>query len=404
MSSRSRLLGILSSCAFAACALVPAARANDADLDHPPFVFSDAFYLQNGIDPTTLIGAPAGTLPGSVIDNTENGPDFNNVRVLDLAAAFDDSGHPIFFYVTGLPTPGSFLPNAAGTEALAIAEKYKVYEFPRASNPPLSVFPKRQDLIADLSDGYFSHNPLGVWQVNLVRFTPAALGTPAGQQALANLAAKNGTDLDGTPVIRSKSEVFSLQSSGFVTIQTPPVGVGRWFFCPVLKDPQGGEIAPDAFLTIISLPDGSPLPAEKAQYDLFHCLQSTDESCDAADASSLAVRAGQPANPLALLSAGAPVLGTTWTVHVDHAAFVPGATVDALLLGSTPVNVATAGKGTLLVSPFLFFPGAAGQAFALPIPLATSLIGVHVTTQVVSLKPAGGLSLTNALDAVLGTH
>jgi hypothetical protein len=248
----------------------------------PPFDFSDSFYLANGIDPTTLIGRPNGTAPGSILDNTENGPNFNNVRLLDQTAAFDDSGHPIFFSVTGLPTQASFLNNAAGQHALAIAEQFKVYEFPRAANAPLAVFPKRQDLIADLSGGYFSNDPLGIWQINLVRYTPAAFNTSGGQNALAAIAANNGVDLDGTPLIRTKSEIQNLASQGFVTIETPPLGGPgfRWFFCPVIKDPRDGAIAPDAHLTIIELADGSPLPAERENFDLFGCLQSTGDECD----------------------------------------------------------------------------------------------------------------------------
>ena len=35
------------------------------DFEGPPFDFSDAFYLANGIDPATLIGRPTGTGPFS---------------------------------------------------------------------------------------------------------------------------------------------------------------------------------------------------------------------------------------------------------------------------------------------------------------------------------------------------
>lgn len=400
-----RSLVRLAACGLSACALVSSARADDSDLDHPPFDFSDAFYLQNGIDPASLIGRPDGTPPGSVIDDTPNGPDFNNVRLLEHTAAFDDSGHPIFFVVTGLPTPGSFLDNSAGDEALEVAEEFKVYEFPRATNPQFAVFPKRQDLIADLSGGYFSHDPLGVWQVNLVRFTPAAFNTGAGQAALADLLSKNGPDLDGTPVIRTKSEVLSLKSKGFVTIETPPVGVGRWFFCPVFKDPQGGEIAPDAHLTFVEQADGSPLLAEQEIVDLFHCLQSTDEPCDPSDKAQLALRAGQPANPLALSAVGGPILGDTWTLQVSHATFMPAATQDLLLIGSHAVNAPAGNTGTLLVSPIpLLLVRPAGQAFALPIPLSTSLIGFGFTAQGAALQPGNGLLLANAVDVEIGTY
>src|ERR1043165_1228051 len=95
--------------------LVPPAIAslafmmNAAAQNLPPFDFSDGFYLANGIDPTTIVGRPNGTGANSVIDNRENGPDFNNVRLLEQTAAFDQSGHPVFFSVTGLPPRARFL-------------------------------------------------------------------------------------------------------------------------------------------------------------------------------------------------------------------------------------------------------------------------------------------------------
>ena len=262
----------------AVCALALAAPAVAlADDPLPPFDFSDAFYLANGVNPATLVGRPTGTPPGSVIDNRDNGPDFNNVRILGQNAAYDHSGHPVFFSVTGLPRLNSFTANSAGQHALQIAETYNVYEFPRAANPPFAVFPKRQDLIADLRNGYFSSNPLGVWRINIVRFTPAATGTPAGQQALAALAALHGHDIDGTPIIRTLDEVESLRARGFVTIDIPPMdgsGGFRWFFCPILKDPRNGAIAPDAFLTVTQ--DASA--PEFTQ--LFNCLQQTGDVCN----------------------------------------------------------------------------------------------------------------------------
>jgi hypothetical protein len=88
----SRSLTRILSCALVLGGGAVVARADDADLDHPPFDFSDAYYLQNGIDPATLVGRPDGTPPGSILDETENGPNFNDVRILELTAAFDQSG------------------------------------------------------------------------------------------------------------------------------------------------------------------------------------------------------------------------------------------------------------------------------------------------------------------------
>ncbi len=249
-----------------------------------PFDFSDSFYLENGINPAAVVGRPTGNPPASIIDNTENGPDFNNVRILQANAAYDHSGHLIFFYVPGILFENAFLENSAGDEAFQIAEKYKVYEFPRATNPPGAVFPKRQDLIADLSGGYFSNNPLGIWQINLVTFTDAALNTAEGQQTLADLAADNGLDLDGTPLIRTKSEVEMLVDKGLATIFVPPVDGSaglRWFLCPVIKDPKDGAIAADAFLVVTE-----GIPAADEFVDAFDCLQQTGDWCDAGGSSS----------------------------------------------------------------------------------------------------------------------
>lgn len=252
----------------------PAALADDV---LPPFDFSDAYYLANGINPASVIGRPRGANASSVIDNRENGPNYNNVRIREHTAAYDHSGHPIFFSVTGLPNAGSFTNNAAGREARQIADEYKVYEFPRAANAPFAVFPKRQDLIADLRHGYFSNDPLGVWQVNIVRFTPAALNTGAGQRALASLAARNGRDLDGTPVIKTVGEVEDLADDGFVTISIPAADGSqgfRWFFCPVIEHPDQGAIAPDAFLTRVQI-------AAEAEFDaLFESYRTRGQTRD----------------------------------------------------------------------------------------------------------------------------
>jgi hypothetical protein len=244
----------------------------------PPFDFSDAFYLENGINPAAIVGRPAGNPPGSIIDNTPNGPDFNNVRLLQANAAYDQSGHIIFFSVTGLLFPNAFLENEAGEEAFEAAEEFVVYEFPRASNPDGDVFPKRQDLIADLSGGYFSNDPLGIWQVNLIKYTDAAFNTAEGQETLAELAKDNGYDLDGTPLIRTKSEVQMLLDKGLATNFIPPIDGSaglRWFFCPVIEDPRDGAIAPDAFLEVT---EGIEAAEEfKAAFD---CLQETGDWCE----------------------------------------------------------------------------------------------------------------------------
>ncbi len=249
--------------------------AGDPEL--PPFDFSDEFYLANGINPDAIIGRVDGTPPGSVIDDRNNGALFNNVRVLEAIAAYDHSGHVIFFYVPGIFFADAFTPDSAGQEARQVADEYKVYEFPRADNPLGAVFPKRQDLIADLSGGYFSNDPLGLWQINLVKYTDAAFNTQEGRDELADLAEDNGLDLDGTPIIRTKSEVERLLDRGLATIFTPPVDGSqglRWFICPVVEDPRDGAITPDAHLLVTE-----GIAAAREFEDAFACLRFTGDWC-----------------------------------------------------------------------------------------------------------------------------
>ena len=265
-----------------ACALATASVPVLADVEDRPFDFTDAFYLANGVNPAAIIGRPEPDGKTAVIDNNVPGPQYRNVRLLEHAACYDHSGHVTFFHVVGLLFPATFTNNAAGAEARAIAEEFKIYEFPRAGAPPFSVFPKNQDAIADLSGGYFSNDPLGSWQINIVRYTPAAFNTPEGQEALADLAEENGLTLDGTPVITTLSDIESLESNGFVTITVPPAdGVAlRWFMCPIPEDLTDGTIAPDAHAVVVRQDNGLPLPASADHLRQFLCLQATGDFCD----------------------------------------------------------------------------------------------------------------------------
>lgn len=260
-----------------------AARAEN---NGPPFDFSDSFYLRNGINPAAVGGRPTGLAPNSIADTAPDA-DHRNVRSLNMTAGIDHSGHPIYIYVVGVASAATFTNDAAGQRARQIADQFDIYEFPRATNAPFGVFPKRQDFMADLSGGYFSNDPTGIWKVNLVRYTPAALTTPAGQAALRELGQRNGLDLDGTPMIRSKDEIESLRQSGYVTVEVPAADGSqglRWFFCPVVEDPRNGSITPDAFLSAVKLGTGAVLPAEADIAAEFSCLKSTGDFCNAATA------------------------------------------------------------------------------------------------------------------------
>jgi hypothetical protein len=130
----------------------------------------------------------------------------------------------------------------------------------------------------DLSHGYFSNNPLGLWVHVFVTWTPRAFETRSGKIALAQLMARNGAAKDGTPIIKTQGELDTLTRDGYV-VQTkrPTTAQGRYFVCPVFKDPRRGAITPDAFLATVRRTDGSVLPAEQPFLTDFLALQQTGE-------------------------------------------------------------------------------------------------------------------------------
>ncbi len=150
--------------------------------------------------------------------------------------------------------------------------------FPTRDGDQLGVGNNRQADMVDLSGGYFSNNPLGIWKHVWVTYTPAAFSSAGGKKALADLAKKNGLALDGTPVITSVSDIASLTSKGYLAQNLrPTTQEGRYFICPVFKDPRGGAITPDAFLANVRRADGSPLPAEQQFATDFTALQTTGD-------------------------------------------------------------------------------------------------------------------------------
>src|SRR5260370_15465843 len=83
--------------AAAALTIVPIVfwAENDNTRGTRPFDFSDAFYLQNGINPANILNPVSGTCPTSdmpscsVVDNTNTDPDRRNIRILSTTRGFD---------------------------------------------------------------------------------------------------------------------------------------------------------------------------------------------------------------------------------------------------------------------------------------------------------------------------
>jgi hypothetical protein len=246
-----------------------------------PFDFSDSFYTANGVNPNRIVQRRSGSDGLSVFD--ESFPrNHRNIRVTITLPAYDTSGHIEFWNLLGELQSEGFTANAAGRDARALANRSSIWVFPKRSGNALATGNSRQADMIDLSGGYFSNNRLGLWVIVFVNYTDRAFNTAEGQQALLDLARRNGLDLDGTPIIRTRSDLDDLTQRGFVSQQIRSADGSQgptWSLCPVIKDPRGGAIAPDAFLAIVRRIDGTVLPAEREFERQFNCLQTSGDYC-----------------------------------------------------------------------------------------------------------------------------
>lgn len=242
-------------------AVAALSTAAKADVEDRLYDFTDAYYSQNGVDPALIDGRrQVGPLAA------ETRPNFSYqrpVRALLTLPAYDHSGNVEFFTVLGGISDGAFTKNSAGQKARQIADASPEYIFPRQGTDPVGLGAMRQSVVLDMRNGYFSKNKLGLWIHVWVSYTPKALTTAGGKKALAELAKKNGTDLDGTPIIESVGDIEDLFKKGYVTKTMRPLEDPlRYAICPVVKDPTDGGIAPDQFLAITTKDDGKPLEPE----------------------------------------------------------------------------------------------------------------------------------------------
>jgi len=81
---------------------------------------------------------------------------------------------------------------------------------------------RRQDNIFETKDRYFCRNLLGLWILTFTIYTPNAYlpngqyASGAAQAAIAPIAAANGTNTDGTAVLKRLSEVDGLTAQGLL--------------------------------------------------------------------------------------------------------------------------------------------------------------------------------------------
>jgi hypothetical protein len=144
--------------------------------------------------------------------------------------------------------------------------------------------------------GYFCDDLLGMWIVTYFWFTePPNLTKPvAGSQcqgpngAYAALAARNGVNLEGWPIVKTGDDLDNdLEAFTGVNGQMCAEegneavdgsdGGAVWLICPAIPDPTNGAITLDAFLDQIHKPNG--LPLDPAFTENFFCLQFFGQFC-----------------------------------------------------------------------------------------------------------------------------
>lgn len=262
-----KLLSLLTLALLAVPALL------QADVKDRLFDFTDAYYLQNGVNPALISGRMQ---PGPIaVEDTPNFSYQRNVRALLTLPNYDHSANINYFTVLGGLSDAAFTADAAGIAARGIANSYIEYVFPKAGTDPVGLGALRQSVLLDMRNGYFSNDPLGLWLHVWVSYTAKA-STKAGKKALNEIAKKNGRDLDGTPIIATTSDLDSLSKKGYIAFtQRATTDSLRYAICPVIKDPTDGGIAPDQFLAITLKTDGTPL--EPAFLNNFKSLQTTGD-------------------------------------------------------------------------------------------------------------------------------
>lgn len=274
-----------------ALALVAPGIAHASGLGQSPFDFSDATYRAYGIVPENIVlhvGTSSRSSGDFVIDNTNTDPTRSSVRTIETTPGTTGTSGLTYANIMGVLNSSGFERNAAGhlttlgQQAFDTAESFRVFIFPKASNGSIldPFLPnKRQDNLFDTRNGYFSNDPLGLWVATWVVYTPKAF-TDAGRKELDPIAASNGRDLDGTPILTSPSQIDNLVADGLVELRTRPVDdpTFRWVICPIPDDPRGGYIRPDAFIRTVTTAAGAPVfPALKNN---FLCLQQTGNWCN----------------------------------------------------------------------------------------------------------------------------
>jgi FtsP/CotA-like multicopper oxidase with cupredoxin domain len=249
-------LALLALCLGAGASIDPPSSSDD---------LPDARYLDSGVDPSRILSRPEG-----------------KSRALETRGGYDAAGAPLYYQRFGALGPEGFAGGAAGRAARAQGDRFRVFFFPRRQGRPQSVALSelRQDPLFDTTPGYRRHNPLGLWRLAFVRYTPAVFSRSDGLRLLEELRQRNGTDLDGTPLLKHVSELQELAARGFAAIEQRPEDGSRgspWVIWRPLVDPRRDGIPSDAYLMLVARVDGVPVDREIEQN--FLALSETGDFC-----------------------------------------------------------------------------------------------------------------------------
>jgi hypothetical protein len=248
-----------------------------ADVQDRLFDFTDEYYRQNGVDPAKISGRRQAGTPLATFD----APFFSfqrNVRALLTLPAYNHSGAPVYWTVMGELFADGFTNDEAGQRTRQMADQMFEYVFPTKDGNPIGLGNLRQSVMLDMRNGYFSNNPLGLWTHVWISYTSRAFNTTDGKKALADLQKRNGLATDGTPIIKTLSELDNLYSKGFVAKRLRKMDGSEgavYSICPVVKDPTDWGIATDQFLAYTRKADGTPLEPFFVQH--FDSLRFTGD-------------------------------------------------------------------------------------------------------------------------------
>ena len=237
-----------------------------------PFDFSDKTYYANGVESALLVNRRDGMDKQSVFDTIED-PRFRDVRVLSVYPAYDQDGKIVYWNLYGEFFKEAFLNDTDGERAVAVAHMFPLYVFPSGNAQEGEL---RQAHLINMRDSYFEKNFLGLSAQVVVEFTDR-INTAEGRREMSLFAARNGVSTDGTPIIKTLLELEELTQKNYVTQKLKGIydpAQPSYAAAKVIRDPQRGAIAPDAFLLY-----DLGLTAEKPFAQQFECLQVDGRWC-----------------------------------------------------------------------------------------------------------------------------